>query len=203
MPNVSEAQRFVLAIQNSKLAHAALQVCCGTEMQPRVDVLLEGTEAGLPDQAVQLKVMASEARQGDAIREVWKARQEIHSRVEKDQSYFAVAKFATLPAELADTVELIGKVAGPSMRWTAVVEATGIGWVRVGGEVADIAGVLRRVREWLEDRGGSLVVLHRPAGVMELDVWGREGDALRVMQAVKRQFDPGRTLNPGRFVGGI
>jgi glycolate dehydrogenase FAD-binding subunit len=202
-PNVAEAQRLVLAIQNSKLAHAALQICCGTEMQPRVDVLLEGTEAGLPDQAVQLKVMASEARQGDATREVWKARQEIHSGTEKDQRYFAVAKFATLPAEIADTVELIGKVAGPGMSWTVVAEATGIGWVRIGGEVVDIVGVLRRVREWLGDRGGSLVILHRPAGMVELDAWGRAGDALPVMQAVKRQFDPGGTLNPGRFVGGI
>lgn len=203
MPNVPEAQRLVLTIQNSKLAHAALQICCGTEMRPRVDVLLEGTEAGLPDQAVQLKAMWSEARQGDATREVWNARQEIHSGVEKDQRYFAVAKFATLPAEIADTVELIGKVAGPGVAWTVVAEATGIGWVRIGGAIADIAAALRGLRAWLEDKGGSLVILHRAAGMDELDAWGRAGDALLVMQAVKGQFDPRGTLNPGRFVGGI
>ena len=31
----------------------------------------------------------------------------------------------------------------------------------------------------------------------------RAGDALPLMRAVKAQFDPKNTLNPGRFVGGI
>jgi glycolate oxidase FAD binding subunit len=36
-----------------------------------------------------------------------------------------------------------------------------------------------------------------------LDAWGSAGDALALMRAVKQQFDPKSTLNPGRFVGGI
>jgi glycolate oxidase FAD binding subunit len=36
-----------------------------------------------------------------------------------------------------------------------------------------------------------------------LDAWGEPGDALPLMRAVKQQFDPKGTLNPGRFVGGI
>jgi glycolate oxidase FAD binding subunit len=40
-------------------------------------------------------------------------------------------------------------------------------------------------------------------GIADLDAWGNSGDALGLMQAVKRQFDPHGTLNPGRFVGGI
>jgi len=36
-----------------------------------------------------------------------------------------------------------------------------------------------------------------------LDAWGAAGDALPLMRAVKQQFDPKATLNPGRFVGGI
>src|ERR1700756_5141727 len=56
--DVAEAQQLVLSIQNSKLAHSALQICCGTEMQPRADVLFEGTEEGLSAQSVQLKLMA-------------------------------------------------------------------------------------------------------------------------------------------------
>jgi glycolate oxidase FAD binding subunit len=199
LPSLSKAQQLVMSIQNSKLTHSALQICCGAEMQPRVDVLLEGTEAGLPDQAVQLKVMTSEARQDDATREVWKARQNIHSGTESD---FGVAKFAMLLAEIAETVERIQKIAANSMRWAVVAEATGVGWVRIGGAPTEIAAVLRGLREGLEGRGGSLVILHRPAG-MEMDVWGKAGDALGIMQAVKRQFDPRGTLNPGRFVGGI
>jgi FAD/FMN-containing dehydrogenase len=37
----------------------------------------------------------------------------------------------------------------------------------------------------------------------ELDAWGSAGDALPLMSAVRRQFDPQGTLNTGRFVGGI
>ena len=45
--SAAEAQQVVLAIQNSKLAHSALQICWGAGIRPRVDVLFEGTEAGL------------------------------------------------------------------------------------------------------------------------------------------------------------
>jgi glycolate oxidase FAD binding subunit len=58
------------------------------------------------------------------------------------------------------------------------------------------------MREWLEDQEGSLVTV-RPPAIAELDAWGNSGDALGLMKAVKRQFDPQGILNPGRFVGGI
>ena len=51
----------------------------------------------------------------------------------------------------------------------------------------------------MEKDGGSLVIL----GQSKLDAWGSPGDALPLMRAVKEQFDPKGTLNPGRFVGGI
>ena len=36
-----------------------------------------------------------------------------------------------------------------------------------------------------------------------LDVWGPTRDDFPLMQALKAQFDPTGTLNPGRFLGGI
>jgi glycolate oxidase FAD binding subunit len=36
-----------------------------------------------------------------------------------------------------------------------------------------------------------------------LDAWGQATDALALMRAVKNQFDPKNTLNPGRFVADI
>jgi glycolate oxidase FAD binding subunit len=201
--DVAEAQRLVLTIQNSKLAHSALQICCGTEMQPRVDVLLEGTEAGLTAQSVQLKLLASQATQSAGIGEVWNRRQEMFSRAENDGDNFAVAKFTALPAEIAETVEMIGKVAAAHLRCSVVAQATGIGWVRMDGAASEIAAAMRELRVWLAGKGGSLAIVRRPTGVAELDAWGDSGDALGLMQAVKRQFDPRGTLNPGRFAGGI
>jgi glycolate oxidase FAD binding subunit len=201
--DAAEAQRLVLAIQNSKLAHSALQICCGAETQPRVDVLFEGTEAGLSAQSAQLKLMGSEAMQDDATGEVWNRRQEIFLRTESAGDNFAVAKFATLPAEIVETVEMIAKIAASGLRCGVVAQATGIGWLRIDGAVAEIATAVRGLREWLEARGGSLAITRWPARMAELEAWGNSGDALGLMQAVKRQFDPQGTLNPGRFVGGI
>jgi glycolate oxidase FAD binding subunit len=47
------------------------------------------------------------------------------------------------------------------------------------------------------------VIAHRPDATQQLDAWGNAGDAFGLMRAVKQQFDPKSTLNPGRFVGGI
>jgi glycolate oxidase FAD binding subunit len=200
--DATDAQRLVMAIQNSKLAHSALQICCGTEMQPRVDVLFEGTEEGLSAQSVQLKLMASEAKQSDRTGAVWNRRQELWSETKKSGE-FAVAKFVALPAQIAETVEMIARIAAPALRWGAVAQATGIGWVRMDGGVSEIVTAMRAMREWLEDQEGSLVIVRRSPAIAELDAWGNSGDALGLMKAVKRQLDPAGTLNPGRFVGGI
>src|SRR3984957_3358913 len=54
-PNVREAQRVVLAVQDSKLAHTALQARIAQDAQPVVDILFEGTEAGITAQESQLR----------------------------------------------------------------------------------------------------------------------------------------------------
>jgi FAD/FMN-containing dehydrogenase len=48
-----------------------------------------------------------------------------------------------------------------------------------------------------------LQIVRRTADLASIDAWGTPGDSLPLMRAVKQQFDAQRTLNPGRFVGGI
>lgn len=201
--DVREAERLMLAIQNSKLAHSALQICCEMETQPRVDVLFEGTEAGLMAQAEQAKSIMGTATISDAGGDVWNARQEICSAGKRHESEFAVAKFATLPAQMAETIETIARLSVAEVRWSVVAQATGIGWVQLEGEAPVMEPMLREFRAGLERGGGSVVVAYRPTGMSELDAWGDAGDASPLMTAVKRQFDPQGTLNAGRFVGGI
>src|SRR5712664_2270130 len=56
--NAEEARRLIHAIQNSKLAHTALQARFENEAAPLMDILLEGTEAGLDAQEAHLKELA-------------------------------------------------------------------------------------------------------------------------------------------------
>lgn len=72
---------------------------------------------------------------------------------------------------------------------------------------ATLAADARRLLS-LRDRalaaGGSLTILHWPASAGESpDIWGPLGNSLPLMREIKRQFDPGRVLNPGSFVGGL
>ncbi len=131
---------------------------------------------------------------------IWNARQELW--LPSDSA--AIVKFSVLPADIADGVETVRRVAAHrQIRWKAVVQATGLGWLRLDGSPVRLHAAMQELRTELERVGGSLIVLHRPAGIGPLDAWGNAGDALPLMRGVKQQFDPKGTLNTGRFVGGI
>jgi glycolate oxidase FAD binding subunit len=53
--------------------------------------------------------------------------------------------------------------------------------------------------------GGSVVIERGPAALRaRIDPWGPvPAPALRLMRALKQEFDPERTLNPGRFVASL
>ena len=193
----------MLAIHDSKLAHTALQIRCGTEMGGGAvaDLLLEATEAGLAAQQQQLgKMVGSFEIAGE---QVWSARQELWSGALENSM---VVKVSVLPALIAKTIRIVeSAVKGDPLRWKAVFQATGIGWLRLDGPADAFATVVNRMRSALESDGGSLVIAHRPQTkeISPIDAWGNPGDALPLMRALKQRLDPQNTLNPGRFVGGI
>jgi glycolate oxidase FAD binding subunit len=66
-----------------------------------------------------------------------------------------------------------------------------------------VTSILEAVRTTLIARNGTCMVLSAPSPLREeIDMWGPVG-GLDLMRRVKAQFDPGRRLAPGRFVGGI
>ena len=104
-------------------------------------------------------------------------------------------------AKLAHDLERIVNLQG--LGWQMVAQATGLGTLRLEGEVNRLSGAVEQLRAKVEGYDGSLMILHRPTAFASLDAWGNPGDALPLMRAVKQQLDPKGTLNPGRFVGGI
>jgi glycolate oxidase FAD binding subunit len=166
-------QRVVSAILDAQLAPAAIQVRNGN-----VDILLEGTPDGISAQESAIGEFG-EVREGSPA--VWKAREELWR--EASSVNLTMVKFTTLPSRIAAASASFSRF---------VVQATGVGFAQFKGDLAAL-------RMAMEQNGGSLVIL----GQSELDAWGSPGDALPLMRAVKAQFDPKGTLNPGRFVGGI
>lgn len=195
-------QKLVLAIQDSKLAHVALQSRFSAKGAPSIDIVFEGTEVGLDAQAIQLHALCGSEQISEASSAAWNARQDLWSFSNPEET--AVAKISTLPSDLARTVELFRRAADSAhLRWKSLMYATGLGWLCLEGPTDNLRGALTSLRSDLEKMGGSLVLLHRPASLMPFDAWGTPGDSLPLMKAVKHQLDPSNTLNPGRFLGGI
>lgn len=200
--NPDETQKLVLGIQDSKLAHVALQSRFFGDAPPSIDILFEGTEAGIHAQSSQLRAFCRDARISEVSTAIWGARQDIWSFSNPEES--TIAKISTLPADLAHTVELLRRSSDSAqVRWKSLMYATGLGWLGLEGRPDDLHRALTTLRTDIERMGGSLVLLHRPATLPPFDAWGTPGDSLGLMKAIKRQLDPASTLNPGRFLVGI
>ncbi|HET7106311.1 MAG TPA: FAD-binding oxidoreductase [Candidatus Acidoferrum sp.] len=194
-------QQIVLAIQDSQLAHTSLQVRCSADALPSADILFEATDAGLAAQESQLRKLLTPARVEQSYEDSWNARQDLWNAPIKTA---LLGKISLLPTDFA---KLLGSLQSlcesAKMKWRVVLQATGIGMLRLEGEATQLSAAVEQLRAELHSRGGALVVLRRPPDLHSMDAWGNAGDGVPLMRAVKHQLDPKNTLNPGRFVGGI
>jgi glycolate oxidase FAD binding subunit len=77
--------------------------------------------------------------------------------------------------------------------------ALGVLYCRLQGDEDAIAGAVTALRAEIPRGCGSVVVISSPASLKErVGAWGDAGNAVRLMQAVKAQFDPRGILSPGR-----
>ena len=198
---IEEMQDKVLAVQDSQLAHTAFQIRSANGCAPEADILFEATPAGLLAQQAKLQDVLGGLPLRKSEAECWLAKQHRWDALEAD---CAIAKITTLPANFAEMVRAFEEATRlRNLKWKIVLQATGIGWLRLDGAAASLTAALEQSRSHLEARGGSLVLLHRTANMDSFDAWGKPGDTLALMRALKQRLDPKGTLNPGRFVGGI
>jgi glycolate oxidase FAD binding subunit len=197
--SVKAAHQLLHAIQNSSLAHSALQVLLSSGVQPEMHILFEGTEEGIAAQTARIRELATGFPEFQPQFSPWRARQTLW----RESGDEFLTKLTILPSCLQTTVSWIERLAERHRaKWNAVIQATGIGCLRIEAEMDEGIKLLTELREAVERDGGSLAILRQPAGCL-LEVWGSPGDAIAMMRALKQQFDPRGTLNPGRFVGGI
>ena len=197
----ADAQRLLLAIQDAKLAHTALQARFVEGVQPQIDVLFEGTEAGLAAQAAQLKSLIAPAPISGTEPPVWKARQELYAAARRQDAPCAIAKISLLPTSVAQTTGAIAALARAlQLRAHTVMQATGLGCTLLEGAPQHIHSALQALRSQLEAASGSLFLADHPADLPPFDPWGTPPGSLSLMRALRQRFDPARTLNPGRFL---
>ncbi|MCY4658721.1 MAG: FAD-binding oxidoreductase [Acidobacteria bacterium] len=117
-----------------------------------------------------------------------------------------LVKLATVPAELFPTlVWLRDRAAGAGVE-LATAGRAGLGVVdlRLEGPLDAQAQIVSELRARLPvGRGSAVIRRGAPDLRRRVGAWGMIGDALPVMQAIKRQFDPAGILNPGRGPGGL
>ena len=195
--SVKQGNEMMLAVQASKLAHTALQIRATGEGKCEVDVRFAGTDAGIEAQSAALRAITGPARETGSSMAVWESLQQLWVDAENS----VIAKFGVLPTEISGTCEHFRETSSrANVSWKAVIQGTGLGWIRLDSpDAAVLHSTLRDLRAHIP----TFVILRHPATMAGIDAWGATGDSFPLMLAVKRQFDPNGTLNPGRFVGGI
>ena len=194
LPDVAAAARSVVA---SQLAPAAVELDrpAGSDDATCV-VLIEGTPAAVPVRQAEAWAMLGGS---PAEEPAW------WGRLPSADGDVLLKVTATLPgvARVLEAARAAEQVHGVGI--TVRGSAGGVLWASLpADDPAAVAGVvadLRRAAPGPAD--GTVTVLRAPRAVREaVDVWGPV-PGLDLMRRVKEQFDPDRTLSPGRFVGGI
>lgn len=183
----------------------------------RAAVLIDvaGTPAALDRQVRDLTDLLTSAGQSqtgagavirldddDVQREFWQAVQDFG----RDGSPADVmVRLGFPPSRFGAVLESVAAVVGGRM--PAVTAQAGSGVLTLfwsATAATDSAVRIRHLRERMQAVAGVAVVERCPLELKEqVDVWGPAGPELRLIRAIKDQFDPARILSPGRYVGGI
>ena len=118
---------------------------------------------------------------------------------------------SVVPADIPGVLDSLPNTENSSgLRWRGTAQTAqgviDIHWLGVDGEPPSehVRAAISDTVKAVQRAEGTAVVTHAPAPIKRtLDVWGEPTSAIDTMRNLKRQYDPDRLLNPGRFMGGI
>ncbi|MFX0537640.1 FAD-binding oxidoreductase [Ornithinimicrobium sp. Y1847] len=197
--------RVLATVIGSQLVPTAVELRVRPGVPAAVVTMLSGTTEGVQARATALQQVLTDlgcdARVHDAPPPWWA------SLLHPGQRGGQAPPDETRPVLVRATARLSG--VGALARQIERVGGTAVGSAGVGvlhtTLPADDAApaAVSSLRELTGSLGGSCVVLDAPPELRpRLDTWGPV-PGLDLMRRVKAEFDPGRILAPGRFVGGI
>ncbi|MGB3294432.1 MAG: FAD-binding oxidoreductase [Phormidesmis sp.] len=171
------------------------------QVQLRLVARFQGVAAGVDEQTARLQVIAAvhslscQSLEGSADDDFWQRSGDLI----KPES--VLAKVGMRPSTIPAFLTLLS-VAVPGGQ-ARLHGSSGLGWMQLTAQ-EDLASKLEALRSHCQKNGGFLTLLQAPKSLKQaIEVWGYSGNALGVMREIKQKFDPGRSLSPGRFIGGL
>src|SRR5262249_11702929 len=118
-----------------------------------------------------------------------------------------VVSLADRLADTAGVIESAARAAAPRSE-VRLSGCAALGTFRVllgGAGGAEVTAITNRARHRIAAIGGSAVIARGSAELRKaVDPWGPiEPGSFALMRALRDEFDPGRVLNPGRYVGDL
>lgn len=107
-----------------------------------------------------------------------------------------VLKIATMPANVCETADLVQTFTGIEVK--SISQSHGLHLVSMLGSADKLTEAIRRLRNGMLPSNANLSVLQICPGI-DVPPFEVPSPVLRVMSAVKEQFDPANILSPGKF----
>ena len=192
-PQAQQLAPLMASIRASHLLTQALQLR-GDTNGFHLDIQLNAHPEAHQDEILARMSKSEGLLVEEAEERVWLAR-ELHFA---DDNSFTI-KATMLPTDVGYLSERVLRLGGH-----CVAQSNGIMFASFPAAGHTTAYNISSFREEVDKHKGSVVVLkYALPSWSDLPAFGKFSNALPLMQAVKHQFDPNRTLNPGRFLGGI
>jgi glycolate oxidase FAD binding subunit len=174
-------------------------------------LLLEGTTALVDGQSVRLARvaaehgLATEAAEGDAFLGLYRRRLDLDrlDEIAENEARLRVGVLPSAAAAAMDEMRAAAEQRGLVCRCWAET-GDGIVSAHVAGPEGDLSVRLPALQGALLAHLPSMTVVCGDPGIQRMvRAWGAEPAGLDIMRGLKRRFDPTRTLQPGRYAGGI
>jgi glycolate oxidase FAD binding subunit len=186
-------------IRASELALASLDFKVGGDHGWRLVARLEGTKSEVDYQQERLTALAGRPAQLLA--------EDAESPVHPPADAAVVIRAGVIPTAAADLADTLLPALGGRCSMVRISGRLGDGHVHVAAtpsEPADALALIRIVRSCTDEHAGRAIVERAPAPAkVDLDVWGGRPQGFRLMQQIKKRFDPSGLFARGRFVGGL
>ncbi len=183
-PQATQLTPLLSAIRYSHLLAEAIQIRSNANGF-HLDIQLSAHPDARQSDALHALARTVGLQLTPAPAESWTARERLF------QDGATVIKTSVLPTEVCGYLEHMQSA--PSLEVACVTQSTGLIF-------ASFKGSSNAIEKYILSIKTDFTVL---SGFTNTNRWKAIPDSLPLMREIKRQFDPNRTLNPGRFLGGI